>query len=49
MGSSFWISWFKMPLSELYAIKETKFDQLSEADKEALLKAIEEKENEKSN
>lgn len=46
MGESFWISWFKKPLSELYAIKETRFDELSEPNKEALLKAIEAKENE---
>lgn len=46
MGDNFWISWFKKPLSELYAIKETRFDELSEADQEALLKAIEAKENE---
>ena len=48
MGSNFWISWFRKPLSELYAIKETRFDELSDADKDALLKAIETKENEKS-
>lgn len=46
MGESFFISWFKKPLSELYAIKETRFDELSKPNQEALLKAIEAKENE---
>lgn len=52
MGDRFIISWFKKPLSELYAIKETRFNELSEKDQKNLLKAIAKKEkqlNEKSN
>lgn len=52
MGDRFFLSWFRKPLSELYAIKETRFNELSEADQKGLLKAIEEKEkslNEKFN
>ena len=49
MGENFIFSWFKKPLSELYAIKETRFNELSKADQDALLKAIEMKENEESN
>lgn len=41
MGDRFFISWFGKPLSELYAIKETRFNELSKEDQEALLKAIE--------
>ena len=50
MGERFGLSWFaRKSLDELYAIKETRFNELSKADQEALLKAIKMKENEESN
>lgn len=46
MGRDYWISWFGgKELDELYAIKETEWANLSEQKREALLKAIEVKEN----
>ena len=46
MGDRFPIAWFGKELTELYAIKETRFNELSEQDQKDLLRAIASKENE---
>ena len=46
MGESFWFQWFGKPLSELYAIKETQWNELTDEQKIDLDRLIAKKENE---
>lgn len=46
MGESFWFQWFGKTLDELYTIKETQWNELTDEQKVALDKLIAKKENE---